>query len=78
MGAGDEAALEQLMPLVYEELHLLAHRHLRREGSGHILQTSALINEAYVRLVEQRADRMGESRAFLWHRGALDAAYPGR
>ncbi len=50
---GDERALEQLMPLVHDELHLLAHQHMRREGAGHILQTSALINEAYLRLVDQ-------------------------
>ena len=50
---GDQSALEQLMPLVYDELHRLAHQHMRREGPGHILQTSALINEAYLRLVDQ-------------------------
>ena len=50
---GDEGALEQLMPLVHNELHRLAHQHMRREGPGHILQTSALINEAYLRLVDQ-------------------------
>jgi len=50
---GDETALEKLMPLVHDELHRLAHQHMRREGPGHILQTSALINEAYLRLVDQ-------------------------
>jgi RNA polymerase sigma factor (TIGR02999 family) len=50
---GDERALEQLTPLVYDELHRLAHQHMRREKVGHILQTSALINEAYLRLVDQ-------------------------
>ena len=50
---GDDSALEQLTPLVYDELHRLAHQHMRREKAGHILQTSALINEAYVRLVDQ-------------------------
>lgn len=50
---GDEAALERLMPLVHDELHRLAHQHMRRENPGHILQTSALINEAYLRLVDQ-------------------------
>jgi len=47
------SALEELTPLVYDELHRLAHQHMRREKAGHILQTSALINEAYVRLVDQ-------------------------
>jgi len=50
---GDKTALEQLMPLVHDELHRLAHQHMRREGPGHVLQTSALINEAYLRLVDQ-------------------------
>ncbi len=50
---GDETALEQLTPLVYDELHRLAHQHMRREQGGHILQTSALINEAYLRLVDR-------------------------
>jgi RNA polymerase sigma factor (TIGR02999 family) len=50
---GDETALEQLIPLVHDELHRLAHQYIRREEPGHILQTSALINEAYLRLVDQ-------------------------
>jgi len=52
---GNEAALERLTPLVYEELHRLAHRHMRRERPGHTLQTSALVNEAYVRLIDQQS-----------------------
>jgi RNA polymerase sigma factor (TIGR02999 family) len=48
---GDESALEQLMPLVYEELRRLARQCMRRERSGHTLQTTALVNEAYLRLV---------------------------
>ena len=53
-GNGDQAALDQLMPLVYSELHRLAHRHIRKERPGHTLQTSALLNEAFMRLVDQR------------------------
>jgi RNA polymerase sigma factor (TIGR02999 family) len=53
-GNGNQAALETLMPLVYEELHRLARRHIGRERPGHTLQTSALVNEAYLRLVDQR------------------------
>jgi len=49
---GDDNALTQLMPLVLDELHRLAHQHMRRERAGHVLQTSALINEAYLRLVD--------------------------
>ena len=50
--AGDELALGQLTPLVYRELHAIARRHMRAERSSHTLQPTALINEAYVRLVE--------------------------
>lgn len=62
---GDENALEQLTPLVYDELHRLAHRHMRRESAGHVLQTSALINEAYLRLVDQPRIQW-ESRAHFF------------
>jgi RNA polymerase sigma-70 factor, ECF subfamily len=48
---GEEGAYEQLVPLVYEELHRLAKRYMRKERSGHTLQTSGLVNEAYLRLV---------------------------
>ena len=51
---GDQAALDRLTPLVYNELHRLARRYMRREHPGHTLQTSALVNEAYLRLVHQR------------------------
>ena len=47
---GDQSALEQLMPLVYEELHRLARQCMRRERAEHTLQTTALVNEAYLRL----------------------------
>jgi len=47
---GDQAALEKLLPAVYGELRRLAHRYMRRENAGHTLQTTALINEAYLRL----------------------------
>ena len=51
---GNQAALEQLMPLVYRELRRLAHRYLNKERTGHTLQTTDLVHEAYVRLVDQR------------------------
>ncbi len=54
---GDETALNELVPLVYAELHRLARRYLRAENPGHILQTTALINEAYVKLVGSRPER---------------------
>ena len=53
-GRGDKEALDQLMPIVYDELRRQAARYLRRENPGHTLQTTALIHEAYVRLVDQR------------------------
>ncbi len=51
---GDQAARDQLMSVVYEELHRLARRYMRRESPGHTLQTSALVNEAFLRLVDQQ------------------------
>jgi len=50
---GSQAARDELMPLVYEELRRLAHRHMGRERPGHTLQTSGLVNEAFLRLVDQ-------------------------
>jgi RNA polymerase sigma-70 factor (ECF subfamily) len=49
---GDELALNKLMPIVQDELHQLAHGYMRRERAGHTLQTTALVNEAYMRLVD--------------------------
>jgi RNA polymerase sigma factor (TIGR02999 family) len=51
-GKGDRAALDRVIPLVYRELRRLAHRQMRRERAGDTLQTTALINEAYLRLVD--------------------------
>jgi RNA polymerase sigma-70 factor (ECF subfamily) len=50
---GDQTALDKLMPLVYDELRRLAHNYMRREHPGHTLQTTALVDEAYLRLVDQ-------------------------
>jgi RNA polymerase sigma factor (TIGR02999 family) len=49
---GDHTALEKLMPLVYDELHRLAHHYMSCEKPGHLLQTTALVNEAYLRLID--------------------------
>src|SRR5918998_1186807 len=54
---GDEQALERLAPLVQAELHRLARKYMSRERGGHLLQTSALINEAYLRLIDWKAAR---------------------
>src|SRR6185436_5118767 len=53
-GKGDQEALNELMPLVYEELRRLASRYLRNERTGHTLQTTALVHEAYLKLVDQK------------------------
>ena len=50
---GDDAALAELTPLVYDELRHLAHRHMEGQRPGHTLQTTALVNEAYLRLADQ-------------------------
>ena len=52
---GDRAAFERLVPLVYAELKRIARRHMYPEAQGHILQTTALVHEAYMKLVEQRS-----------------------
>lgn len=51
---GDKSALEEVLPLVIRELRQLAHAHMRKEGYNHTLQTTALINEAYMKLIEQK------------------------
>ena len=51
---GDQGALARLTPIVYDELHRLARRYMKRERPGHSLQTSALVNEAYMRLVDYK------------------------
>lgn len=62
---GDKAALDQLMPLVYQELRRLASRYLKSERSDHTLQPTALIHEAYLRLVEQNMPEW-QSRAHFF------------
>lgn len=62
---GDRAALDELTPLVYEELHRLAHNHMGRERQAHTLQTSALVNEAYLRLIDQKNVRWQNRAQFF-------------
>ena len=64
-GRGDGAALERLMPLVYNELRRLARRYMRNERPGHTLQTTALVNEAYLKLAGQRGARF-ENRTHFY------------
>ena len=56
-GDGDQSALDKLVPLVQSELHRLAHHYMGRERPGHTLQTSALVNEAYIRLIDWKSVR---------------------
>jgi RNA polymerase sigma factor (TIGR02999 family) len=62
---GDQSAYERLVPLVYAELHRLAHRYMRRERADHTLQTTALVNEAYVRMVDQKTTRWQNRAQFF-------------
>lgn len=63
-GQGDEAARDQLIPIIYDELRRLARRHLRRERPGHTLQTSALVNEAYLKMAGQPVSWRGRAHFF--------------
>src|SRR5215210_7914241 len=62
---GDKAALDELVPLVYKEMRRLAGYYMRRQHPGHTLQTSALINEAYLRLIDHKNMRW-ENRAHFY------------
>jgi RNA polymerase sigma-70 factor, ECF subfamily len=69
---GDDAALAELTPLVYEELRHLAHRHMGGERTNHTLQTTALVNEAYLRLVDQTNPRwQNRAHFFAMAAGAM-------
>jgi RNA polymerase sigma factor (TIGR02999 family) len=62
---GNESALERLMPHVYNELHRMAHRHLRRESNPQTMQTTVLVHEAYLKLVDQtRANWQNRAQFF--------------
>lgn len=64
-GDGNPQALNELVPLVYNELHRLAKRHLRAESPGNPLQTTALVHEAYLKLVDQRRARFADRDHFF-------------
>ena len=64
-GGGDREAFDRLVPLVYQELRQLAHRQMRRERSGDTFQTTALVNEAYLRLVDYERVRARDRSHFL-------------
>lgn len=62
---GNRAALDRVTPLVYGELHRLAHHYMNRERAGHTLQTSALVNEAFLRLVDQKSVKWNNRAHFF-------------
>lgn len=63
--AGDTSAMEQLTPLIYDELRRLAHRHLRRERRDHTLQSTALVHEVWLRLVDQKQAKWRDRAHFF-------------
>ncbi len=62
---GDRAALDELTPLVYDELHRIAHRYIAQQSPGHTLQTTALLHEAYLRMAGQE-EKQWENRAHFF------------
>ena len=64
-GEGDESALDRLLPLVYDELHRIARKHMGHENAGHSLQATALVNEAYLRLVDAQSVPWRDRAHFL-------------
>src|ERR1700674_4697004 len=77
IGRGRREAINELLPLVYDELHRLARGYFRRERGEHTLQPTALVHEAYLRLVDQRAPN-GEPRPFSGRGRDADAPHPAR
>lgn len=62
---GDQSALESLTPLVHEELHRLAHHYMKGERPGHTLQTTGLVNEAYLKLIDQKRVKFSNRSQFF-------------
>ncbi len=74
---GEETALDQLVPLVHQELHRLARHYMQREHTGHTLQTTALVNEAYLRLVDARNVYWRDRTHFFAVSAQIHAAHSG-
>ena len=72
---GDGNALEKLTPIVYDELHRLARRYMKRERPGHSLQTTALVNEAYMRRADYKR-LTGQNRAHFFVVPAQSMRHP--
>jgi hypothetical protein len=62
---GDQAAFDELIPLIHDELHRIARRHMRLERTGHTLQATALVNEAYLRLIDVKQMKWQNRAHFL-------------
>jgi hypothetical protein len=75
---GYKAAVDRLMPLVYHELRRLAHHYMGRERPGHSLQTTALVNEAYLQPHRPEKRAVAKSGSFFRHSITAQAAYPRR
>ena len=72
--SGEMSCLNELIPLLERELHRIAHRQMRKEREGHTLQTTALVNEAYLKLVDQSRANWQNRAHFLGVASGLDAA----
>jgi hypothetical protein len=75
---GDQSALNQLMPIVYDELWRVTHRHLQGERAGHVLQTIALVIDVYLRLVASCQDVAWQNCALFFALQRLARIYPQR
>ena len=73
---GDPSAAEQLLPLVYDVLRKLAVQKMAQENPGQTLQATALVHEAYLRLVERKGPTLGQPKTFLFRRGRSNEANP--
>jgi ECF sigma factor len=76
-GQGDANALDELTPLVYGHLHRLARHYIAGERPGHTLQATALVNEAYLRVVGLQPSRVAEPGSVLRRGGSIDAPDSG-
>ncbi len=72
---GNQNIFDKLMPLVYEELRRQASRYLRKERSNHTLQTTALIHEAYLKLIDQKNVEFGKARQGFVERNQIKAFF---
>ena len=77
-GQGDEAALQKLVPLVYDQLHVAARRYMAGERPGHTLQATALIHETYLRLISVRQVKWQNRAHFFAICAQAHATDPGR